>query len=1322
MLATIADHIKTHRHQLRHHALFIGSAVVVPPRDLSVQSLMAEMAVEWAGQQIADVPPELRAEKALALMAEHVPDHAQRCRLLAAHMAEARPAEGHIRLSRMIKDGYFSTIFMAEPDRLLEQALEVHHLHPEKDYRHFVAGVHEPEIIKLGVEESSRMSIIKCCGDIESKFLPLTPEEIAPAYAAIADIITDVFKAFTVITAYDDRDRPFLDHVPSDGRRIFWVNNLVPVSDQRHFDELKIESPASVQYHRYQPEVVSLLSARASARHLICREAGTFNDFMAKLHERLDRRRPRSHRRKRDLTLLRGGPYRFLDHFDVEDVDFFFGREEDTRTLIGMIENSPVVVLFGRSGIGKTSLLRAGVMARLSEKSTEDGDDEESAAGFLCVYARSLDDPVDSMKEATIAAVDELGYETVTLRGDCSLLALVHAVHALTDRRIVFIVDQFEEYFVRLGDRVKEEFLEAWTECTNAGLDYVHWIIGIREDFVGHLHDLHTHIPGMMHNMYRLKKLTREQAKDAIVKPAQNFEIQFESELIEQILEDLSREGIEPAQLQIVCDRLYEAKPGGQHTIGLHSYKQLGRAERILSEYLDYALSQFNHLDRRVARAILARMVSSSEVLAVSSIQRIAEQLGYSRDEIERVTAKLVDFRLLRGVGEERSRQYELVHEYLAHEIEDWMSDTEIKLKDVQDLVARELNNYHKFGLLMHAEELKIINDQRDKLQLSPEELELVIRSVAERGGDAEYWFSRLDELGNAQVALVRSLINDGNAEVQLAAANAIAATPSVDYLPDLIRALDSPNGQLVEIATETLAHLERSLISLLAADDKSQRVRAIVALGAIESHRAIPRLLEAIPAADEVVRDAIADTLAKVDDRSASETLLRRMASREGISWPGAYILATLATRDEDALRKLRRLVRRYPGDAKGQYTVGLADLYMHEMGNARQHLELAASVASSDGQGAAQIAAALGELEAQAEKLAEGTEVWPCFQGDSQHSGVSGHELAPPLKQVWRFETKGPVLSSPVVSAGLVFLGSRDGALYAVDAVRGTQQWKLQTGDQIEATAAVVGDFVYVGSHDGFVYAADTTSGVAQWKTALGRATRSSPVVAEDKLFIGDHAGRLTAMAADTGRIIWQAQTRADITQCPAVADGTIIIGSWDGDIYAFDADDGTEQWTYPTQGPVASTPTVRGGYVCCGSDDANVYALDIATGEAVWKRPVGGYTRSSAAATDRLFIMGCHDGRVYALDHDTGDIVWRAETGDEILASAAISGEVLYIGSIDGALYAIKLDTGEIVWQHKTLYGIYSSPAVVGDMLYIGIEHYHLAAFASADNATT
>jgi len=139
--------------------------------------------------------------------------------------------------------------------------------------------------------------------------------------------------------------------------------------------------------------------------------------------------------------------------------------------------------------------------------------------------------------------------------------------------------------------------------------------------------------------------------------------------------------------------------------------------------------------------------------------------------------ARLVDFRLLRGVGEERSKQYQLVHEYLTTEIEDWMTETEIGVKDVQDLIARELNNYRKFGLLVRAEALKIINDKRDALNLSPEELELILRSVAAVGEDVEYWFGRIGDLGEREEPLLRSLMADGDDRVRRIVAEAISTS-----------------------------------------------------------------------------------------------------------------------------------------------------------------------------------------------------------------------------------------------------------------------------------------------------------------------------------------------------------------------------------------------------------------------------------------------------------------------------------------------------------------------------------------------------------------
>lgn len=1315
MLPTIADHIKSHRHQVRQHSMFIGSRVIIPPDEVPVHKLIADMAIEWAGDRVEHLSRELQAQRALEMMAEEVPDHARRARLLSEYMEDARPAEGHIRLARLVSRGYFSTLFLAEPDRLFQEALQTHHLTAENDYHYLVAGVDEPETIRLALKESSRLVVVKCSGDLEAKYLPLTPEEIGEVYDNISDIIADNFRIFSVFVAYAERDRPMLEHVSRSGKQIHWVNKLVPLSDQRAFDELKVENPASVEYHAYEPEVVKLLEDRKSSQNLLCRDPGTFNEFMAKLHERLTRKR-RSQRGRRDLTLLKGGPYRFLDHFRSEDTDFFFGREADTEALMERMADNPLTVLFGRSGVGKTSLLRAGIIGGLRKKSEEVSADEPEELPWLTVYARCLDDPIERIREATMDAVEEIGFEVEQIERGESLLEFMTHVHEATNRRIAVLVDQFEEYFVRLGDKVKENFLEELTRCLASDADYLHWVISLREDYVGALYDLHEQIPSIMHNMYRLKKLTPKQARDAIVKPAQNFELHLEQELVEILIEDLSRDGVDPAQLQIVCDRLYDAKPSGQHTLGLHTYQELGGASEILSEYLDYAISQFLFRDRRIARDILKHMASSSEVLATQPIERISDELGYSRDDIERVLARLVDFRLLRSLGDDRHRLYELVHDYVSEEVQDWMSEDEINMQDVQDLVARELNNYQKFGLLIGSQELRIINEHRENLNVSPEELELILRSVAREGEDVEYWFDRLDEIEQRRVPLLKELLKNDEPSVQRIAADVIADSPEMTFVPQLVRLLDSDDDELRNGAIAALRKLERKLRTLLTEGKMPNRVVAARALAPLESSRSVPQLIEALQDADRRLRDAVTSALVELEDAGIADQLLRRFSSREGLSWPGAYALAVIVSHHEEAFERLDRAFQDNRDSVKLLYAYGLAETYLHELPSAREHLSRAQEAAASS-TAARYIQEAVEELEEREKKAAEATDIWTCFQGDAQHTGVVDHELGPKLKELWSFETKGPVMGSPVVHGNFVYIGSRDGNLYAVDAGRGTEHWAFDSQDQIETTPAIAEGQVFVAASNGELLALDSKTGVRNWSRRLGRAMHASPVVADSKVYVGEAGGTLTALSCARGDILWHVHTEGEVTSCPAIYENLVIFGSWDGRVRAFDLNEGREEWSYATDGAVASTPTVHNDIVCVGSDDANVYGLRAEDGEILWRRPVGGYVRSSAAAGEELFFIGCHDGLIYALEHDSGEIAWTAETDDEILASAAITTNTVFVGSIDGTLYALDPDSGEIRWSEQTLYGIYSTPAVVGNTLYIGMRHYNLVAYETA-----
>ncbi len=113
----------------------------------------------------------------------------------------------------------------------------------------------------------------------------------------------------------------------------------------------------------------------------------------------------------------------------------------------------------------------------------------------------------------------------------------------------------------------------------------------------------------------------------------------------------------------------------------------------------------------------------------------------------------------------------------------------------------------------------------------------------------------------------------------------------------------------------------------------------------------------------------------------------------------------------------------------------------------------------------------------------------------------------------QKWAYQTGGAIHSSPAVVNGVVYVGSDDGNLYALDAASGTRKWAYQTGGAIASSPAVVNGVVYIGSEDHSLYALDAASGTKKWAYQTGGAIHSSPQVVNGVLYVGSDDGKLYA-----------------------------------------------------------------------------------------------------------------------------------------------------------------------------------------------------------------
>jgi hypothetical protein len=122
---------------------------------------------------------------------------------------------------------------------------------------------------------------------------------------------------------------------------------------------------------------------------------------------------------------------------------------------------------------------------------------------------------------------------------------------------IVIFMDQSEEAFIKLGQQFLEQFFGVVRDLVSEPTIGIRFIFALREDYLGRLAKYHSQLPRLLESVYRLQELTREAAREAIMKPAEKCGLSVEDVLIDEILDDLSPDQILPAHLQIVCHRLY---------------------------------------------------------------------------------------------------------------------------------------------------------------------------------------------------------------------------------------------------------------------------------------------------------------------------------------------------------------------------------------------------------------------------------------------------------------------------------------------------------------------------------------------------------------------------------------------------------------------------------------------------------------------------------------------------------------------------------------------------------------------------------------------
>ena len=347
--------------------------------------------------------------------------------------------------------------------------------------------------------------------------------------------------------------------------------------------------------------------------------------------------------------------------------------------------------------------------------------------------------------------------------------------------------------------------------------------------------------------------------------------------------------------------------------------------------------------------------------------------------------------------------------------------------------------------------------------------------------------------------------------------------------------------------------------------------------------------------------------------------------------------------------------------------------------------------------------------------------------FQADSQHTGVYDNGgITPTGTEAWSLATGGVrMFSSPAVSDGVVFIGSYNNALFAINAQNGKTKWTFPTGDAVYSSPAVSNGVVYAGSFDNNLYAIDAATGAEKWRFDTGSKIVSSPTLSGGLVYLSSNNGNLYALDAATGKEKWRfvtgpPESTSLLSAPPAVSGGILYAATLNRTVYALDAATGREIWRYPQNWILEGAPSVSGGVVYLGIGP-NLTALDAGTGAVKWRFETGSTIMSCPAISNGVVYVGSFDRNVYAVDALTGKEKWRFTTGYAIEASPAISGNIVYVGSLDGHLYALDAATGAEKWRFGAENSIYSSPSVSHGLVYFGSSDGYVYAVGAPQTTT-
>jgi serine/threonine protein kinase/outer membrane protein assembly factor BamB len=311
--------------------------------------------------------------------------------------------------------------------------------------------------------------------------------------------------------------------------------------------------------------------------------------------------------------------------------------------------------------------------------------------------------------------------------------------------------------------------------------------------------------------------------------------------------------------------------------------------------------------------------------------------------------------------------------------------------------------------------------------------------------------------------------------------------------------------------------------------------------------------------------------------------------------------------------------------------------------------------------------------------------------------------------LDVAWQFKTAGPIgwASMPVSSRDrkVIYIGSSDGYLYALDAAKGNTMWQYDTGAAVVASPVFGKEKIIVASSNGSLHAL-SPNGQKLWEYTSTSPLVATPLVRNDDLLLSSMDGTLKFLNGNDGTVKWTYRTDGPVVSTPEVLENLVFVSSKDKCVHAVSLDKGWRQWVFQSQAPIVAGPLCSTDSVYVGSTDGNFYALEAETGKQIWKYATDKPIVSKGTLEFTSLTVCSEDKWIHCIEKYRGELVWKSKVQSPVMSNLVSTGGSLYVANREGWLQCFNLKNGELKWQMDCEKRLESAPLIAGKMIYQGM----------------